>query len=83
MCQTQQLQAKAATLPENIAAEVLDFLEFVAAKGDRERIQGAAKKIRAKLRTAAIPPGKLPTFKGGPILTGPREMKEIRYASHE
>jgi hypothetical protein len=35
----------------------------------------AARKVRAKLRTIAIPPGKLPTFKGGPILAGPREMK--------
>jgi hypothetical protein len=83
MSKTQQLQAKVATLPENIAAEVLDFLEFVAAKRDQERTQGAAKKVRAKLRTTAIPPGKLPTFKGGQILAGPREMKEILYANHE
>jgi hypothetical protein len=80
---TQQLQAKVVTLPENIAAEVLDFLEFVAAKRVHEQTQDAARKVRAKLRTIAIPPGKLPTFKGGPILAGPREMKEILYASHE
>jgi hypothetical protein len=37
MSKTQQLQAKAATLPEAVAAEVLDFLEFVAAKRAQER----------------------------------------------
>jgi hypothetical protein len=38
MSKAQQLQAKAAILPEPIAAEVLDFLEFVAAKRAQERI---------------------------------------------
>ena len=38
MSKALQLQAKAATLPEPIAAEVLDFLEFVAAKRAQERI---------------------------------------------
>jgi hypothetical protein len=37
MSKAEQLQAKAATLPEQIAAEVLDFLEFVAAKRAQER----------------------------------------------
>jgi hypothetical protein len=83
MSKTQQLQAKVATLPENIAAEVLDFLEFVAAKQDQDRTQGAAKRANANSRGTAIPPGKLPTFKGGRILAGPREMKEMLYANHE
>lgn len=38
MSKAQQLQAKAATLPEQMAAEVLDFLEFVAAKRAREQL---------------------------------------------
>lgn len=37
MSKAEQLQAKAATLPEPVAAEVLDFLEFVTAKRARER----------------------------------------------
>lgn len=32
MSKVEQLQAKAATLPEPIAAEVLDFLEFLTAR---------------------------------------------------
>ncbi len=38
MSKAQQLQVNAANLPEPIAAEVLDFLEFVAAKRAQERI---------------------------------------------
>ena len=38
MSKAEQLQAKAATLPEQLAAEVLDFLDFVAAKQARERV---------------------------------------------
>ena len=38
MSKAQQLQIKAAALPEPIAAEVLDFLEFVAEKRAQERI---------------------------------------------
>ena len=38
MSKAHQLQVKAANLPEPIAAEVLDFLEFVAAKWAQERI---------------------------------------------
>ncbi len=83
MSKTQQLQAKVATLPENIAAEVLDFLEFVAAKRVHERTQGTAKVATANPRTVAIPPAKLPTFKGGRILAGPHEMKQMLYANHE
>ncbi len=36
MSKVQELQAKAAILPEQIAAEVLDFLEFVTAKRSKE-----------------------------------------------
>jgi len=32
MSKTHQLQTKAATLPEHLAAEVLDFLEFLTAR---------------------------------------------------
>jgi len=38
MSKAQLLQAKAAILPEPIAAEVLDFLEFVTAKRSQEQI---------------------------------------------
>jgi hypothetical protein len=37
MSKAEQLQAMAASLPEPVAAEVLDFLEFVTAKRARER----------------------------------------------
>ena len=37
MSKAEQLQAKVATLPEPIAAEVLDFLDFVTAKQAQER----------------------------------------------
>ncbi|MEI6178996.1 MAG: DUF2281 domain-containing protein [Verrucomicrobiota bacterium] len=37
MSKTQQLQAKAATLPEQIAAEVLDFLDFLIEKRNHEQ----------------------------------------------
>ena len=37
MSNAEQLQVKAATLPEPVAAEVLDFLDFVTAKRARER----------------------------------------------
>lgn len=37
MSKAQQLQAKVATLPEHVAAEVLDFLDFVTAKRALER----------------------------------------------
>lgn len=73
----------AANLPETIAAEVLDFLEFVAAKRAQERTRRAARIADANPRTAAIPSGKLPTFRGGRILADPREMKQLLYASHE
>ena len=83
MSKAQQLQIKAAALPEPIAAEVLDFLEFVAAKRAQERIQSAANMANAKPRTVAGNPGKLPTFKGGPILADPGTMKQHLYASRE
>ena len=83
MSKAQQLQAKAATLPEPIAAEVLDFLEFVAAKRAQERARNAVKKANANPQNAAIPSGKLPTFRGGRILADPREMKQLLYANHE
>jgi uncharacterized protein (DUF3084 family) len=83
MSKAQQLQAKAATLPEPIAAEVLDFLEFVAAKRAQERTPRIAKIANSNPRTAATPSGKLPTFRGGQILADPREMKQLLYASHE
>jgi len=38
MSKAQQLQARVATLPEPVAAEVLDFLEFVAARRVQERL---------------------------------------------
>jgi len=37
MSKATQLQSKAADLPEPIAAEVLDFLEFLTAKNQREK----------------------------------------------
>ena len=37
MSKAQQLQTKAADLPEHVAAEVLDFLEFVTTKRALER----------------------------------------------
>jgi hypothetical protein len=73
MSKAQQLQEKAATLPEQLAAEVLDFLEFIAAKRARE--QAAP--------TAPITPRVLPTFKGGRILADPREIKRLVYDNHE
>jgi len=36
MSKVEQLQAKAAILPEQIAAEVLDFLDFLTAKRTQE-----------------------------------------------
>lgn len=36
MSKAAQLQAKAATIPESVAAEVLDFLEFLTAKKQLE-----------------------------------------------
>ena len=83
MSKAQQLQAIAATLPEPIAAEVLDFLEFLAAKRAQERSQSAAKMGNANPRIAVIPSGKLPTFSGGRILADPREMKQLLYVNHE
>ena len=83
MSKAQQHQAKAATLPEPIAAEVLDFLEFVAAKRVQERTRSAASMANANSRNAPIPSGKLPTFGGGRILVDPREMKQRFYANHE
>lgn len=43
MSKTALLQAKVATLPEPIAAEVLDFLEFVTAKRQFESRQNREK----------------------------------------
>ena len=83
MSKAQQLQVKAATLPEPIAAEVLDFLEFVAAKRALERTQSIAKIANSNPRSAATLSGKLPTFKGGQILADPREMKQLLYSSRE
>jgi hypothetical protein len=39
MSKVLQLQSRAAALPEHLAAEVLDFLEFVTAKRTLERTQ--------------------------------------------
>lgn len=58
MSKASQLQARAATLSESMAAEVLDFLEFLtarkrqenaAASGDVRRFQGA---FRGKLSSS-------------------------------
>jgi len=41
MSKVHELQKRAATLPENMAAEVLDFLEFVTIRRTRETAQSA------------------------------------------
>ncbi|MES2922350.1 MAG: hypothetical protein V4819_12430 [Verrucomicrobiota bacterium] len=59
MSKAQQLQAMAANLPEQIASEVLDFLDFVTAKHalDRASRTDAIKSLRGafkgRLSTAA------------------------------
>jgi len=83
MSKAHQLQVKAANLPEPIAAEVLDFLEFVAAKRAQERTQSIGKIANSNPRSAATLSGKLPTFRGGRILADAREMKQLLYANHE
>lgn len=52
MSTTDLLQAKVATLPEPIAAEVLDFLEFVTAKRQLEstRHSGKIDQIRGSFK---------------------------------
>jgi uncharacterized protein YfbU (UPF0304 family) len=58
MSKTDLLQAKVATLPEPIAAEVLDFLEFVTAKRqvdskqDREKIQDPRGSFKGKISSS-------------------------------
>ena len=73
MSKAEQLLAKVATLPEQIAAEVLDFLEFVAARRAHEHPP----------LTAVVSRCKLPTFKGGRILADPRKIKQLLYDNHE
>ena len=48
MSKAQQLQSKAAALPEHLAAEILDFLEFVTAKQALERTPRVAAVCRFK-----------------------------------
>jgi len=55
MSNAEQLQAKAATLPESVAAEVLDFLDFLTAKRARERASrlNAIGSIQGRFQRAA------------------------------
>lgn len=48
MSNVELLQAKAATLPEPIAAEILDFLEFVIARRQLEAIRQPGKNLQLR-----------------------------------
>lgn len=57
MSKAELLQAKAATLPEPVAAEVLDFLDFVTAKRARERVS----RVKAIHQVRGVFKGRLST----------------------